>query len=122
MDQNLPKAAFALEGENVIVALNSPDDALKFFNWLHSQYAGVVAATAEQGELVGRRGAVIQRSGVVKRHGVSEMQVGGSVAAMVIEHGDGWFIAETEREKTYRFDEATLQEVDGKRLFEFDEQ
>ena len=134
-----PGAVLSLVGDDNLVTIKtgSHDDALAVFDWLRQRQA----KPEPKGDLINRRGAVCSRSGVVTVGGARQMQVGGRVAAVVTEQGvdlasipddatgvvnsvpaGGWFEVETANDKTFRFDRDTMQELDGNRWFEFDEE
>lgn len=113
-------AVLSLDGVECVVTIKtaSPDDAMAAFEFLRRSMP--VAAPA--GDLIGRTGNVCSKSGVVKVGGVSQMQVGGALPAVIVNQGDGWFDAETTNDKTFRFDSETKDAFDGGRWFEFDEE
>jgi hypothetical protein len=119
MNGKPPEATFALNSNQVTVTVASNEDALAFLNWL--QFAYTVTRQEPSGPLIGRPGHVCARAGVVTVNGLSEMQTGGAVPAVIVEQCDDWFKVETSTGKSFAFDPDTLEQIDGDRWFEFED-
>lgn len=120
MNGRPPEATFALNSNQVTITVASNEDALAFLNWL--QFAHAISRQEPSGPLIGRTGHVCARAGVVEVNGISEMQTGGAVPGVIVEQCDDWIKVETSSGKTFAFDPASLEQIDGARWFEYEDE